>query len=124
MRAESSTARIFLSMSLLFARPWMGVLPPKARRINRVHGSLEHNARMTNTSGTGIIGLDLGGTFLKGARLDDEGRVLARLHEPVEGETPETLLDQLARAVRHLEAEAGKTAAVGVGVPGIIENST
>lgn len=79
---------------------------------------------MATAPETGTVGLDLGGTFLKGARLDPAGKVLARLHEPVDRETPGALFDQLGRAVKRLEAEAGPAGAVGLGVPGIIESST
>jgi glucokinase len=48
------------------------------------------------------VGIDVGGTFLKGARIDATGKVLARLHEP-------------------LETGAGPAVAVGVGLPGIVE---
>jgi glucokinase len=68
-----------------------------------------------------VVGLDVGGTFLKGACLDGAGKVLARLHEPVDRASSGALLDQLARAMRQLEAEGGAVAAVGVGLPAIVE---
>jgi glucokinase len=71
-----------------------------------------------------VVGLDLGGTFLKGARLDASGRVCARLHEQTARDSPESLLDQLARGVAGLEAEGGPVAAVGVGLPAIVENES
>src|SRR5512132_1141080 len=67
------------------------------------------------------IGLDVGGTFLKGARIDPTGQVLARLHEPIRKATTPELLAQLAGAVETLEKDTGPALAVGVGLPGIVE---
>jgi len=67
------------------------------------------------------IGLDVGGTFLKGARIDATGKVLSRLHEPIRKATPAEILGQLAGAVEALEKEGGPALAVGVGLPGIVE---
>jgi glucokinase len=77
---------------------------------------------MTTSADDGVAGLDVGGTFLKGARLDGSGRVTAKLHEPIGRDSAGALLDQLARAVSRLEAEGGPVAAVGVGLPAIIES--
>ena len=67
------------------------------------------------------IGIDVGGTFLKGARIDATGKVLARLHEPIRKASSAELLGQLAGAVETLEKGAGPAVAVGVGLPGIVE---
>ena len=71
--------------------------------------------------GAAYIGLDVGGTFLKGARIDADGTVLARLHEPIRKGTSAEILGQMAGAVESLEKGAGPCLAVGVGVPGIVE---
>jgi glucokinase len=76
------------------------------------------------TTHPSVVGLDVGGTFLKGACLDGNGRVLARLHEPIGRASAEALLDQLNRAVRQLESEGGPVEAVGVGLPAIVEART
>jgi glucokinase len=70
-----------------------------------------------------FAGLDVGGTYLKGARIDESGRVLARLHEPVARQSREALLGQLAAAVKTLEAD-GPVAGVGIGLPGIVDLGT
>ncbi len=67
------------------------------------------------------IGLDVGGTFLKGARIDSSGKVRARLHEPIRKASSSEILGQLAGAVETLEAGVGPAIAVGVGLPGIVE---
>jgi glucokinase len=66
------------------------------------------------------VGLDVGGTYLKGARIDEAGRILASLHDPVEKDPPAALLTQLAAAVRTLET-SGPVAGVGIGLPGIVD---
>jgi glucokinase len=68
-----------------------------------------------------LIGLDVGGTFLKAARVDRDGRIVDRRHEPIEKGAIEDLLDQLARAIQALDPEG--QAAVGIGVPGIVEQN-
>ncbi len=70
-----------------------------------------------------FIGLDVGGTYLKGARVDHAGQVLARLHDPIRKDSTEALLGQLAEAVRALEKD-GPAAGVGVGLPGIVDLSS
>jgi glucokinase len=73
------------------------------------------------TGAAAYIGIDVGGTFLKGARIDPTGKVLSRLHEPIRKATPAELLSQLAGAVETLEKDGGPAMAVGVGLPGIVE---
>lgn len=68
-----------------------------------------------------FVGLDVGGTNLKAARIDRDGRVLDRRHEPIMKSSVGDLLDQLERAVQALDG--GRTSAVGVGVPGIVEHN-
>lgn len=74
-------------------------------------------------SDAAYIGLDVGGTFLKGARIDGTGRILTRLHEPIRKSSGREILDQFASAVETLEAKGGPCVSVGVGLPGIIEMS-
>jgi glucokinase len=70
--------------------------------------------------GNDAAGLDVGGTFLKAARIGEDGRRGARVEQPVRKQTRDELLGQMAAAVRLLEAE-GPVAAVGVGLPGIVD---
>ena len=55
------------------------------------------------------VGLDVGGTFLKGARIDETGRVLSRLHDPIRKESRDALLAQFAGAVKTLEQDVPPT---------------
>ena len=72
-------------------------------------------------SGAVYVGLDVGGTYLKGARIDADGRILSRLHEPIRKSSSGEILEQLAGAVTALEAKGGACTAVGIGLPGILE---
>ena len=69
------------------------------------------------------VGLDVGGTFLKGARIDGAGRVEARIHEPIAHDSADKLLEQMAKAVERLGGGA-PLRAVGVGLPGIVDHAT
>ena len=69
------------------------------------------------------VGLDVGGTNLKGARIGESGEVLARLHEPIVRDRPEDLLAQFEKAVRTLRGD-GEVRAVGIGLPGIVDHAT
>jgi glucokinase len=66
-----------------------------------------------------FIGLDIGGTYLKGAEIGADGEVGKRLHEPIAKLNAEDLLSQLETAVRSLDGP--DRGAVGVGVPGIVD---
>lgn len=70
-----------------------------------------------------FIGLDVGGTNLKAARIATDGSIEARLHEPIARERGEDLLEQLRRAVQAL-SKAEKPDGVGVGLPGIVDHRT
>src|SRR5687767_14405944 len=70
-----------------------------------------------------FLGLDVGGTYLKGARIDGSGQVLERMHEPVKKDSAEGLMAQMADAARRLE-NGQRAASIGVGLPGLIDGST
>jgi glucokinase len=71
-----------------------------------------------------FIGLDVGGTFLKGALVYADGEVRERLHQPIARESAEALLAQLASATAQLETGSAAAAAIGVGLPGIVNRRT
>ena len=66
-----------------------------------------------------FVGLDVGGSSLKGARVSAAGEVLARLQEPTRKDSADALLAQLEAAVRALEN--GGCSRVGLGLPGIVD---
>ena len=75
-------------------------------------------------SGPAFVGLDVGGTAVKGALVDGAGTIVSRLHEPVARQDTELLLGQLARAARELASGRDDVAAIGVGLPGIVDRRT
>jgi len=67
------------------------------------------------------IGVDLGGTNIKGGVVDQNGQILRRLSVQTQAqEGPERILDQIARLVQELKGERG-IEGVGVGCPGLVE---
>jgi glucokinase len=69
-----------------------------------------------------VIGVDLGGTNLKAAVVDETLAVRARLERVIAGMALEELLDALTEAVRELrEGADGEIDAVGLGIAGLIE---
>jgi len=69
------------------------------------------------------VGLDVGGTNLKAARVSAEGAVLARLHEPIVRDSSDGLLQQIERAVAVL-ADTEDVRAVGIGLPAIVDHAS
>ena len=69
------------------------------------------------------IGIDLGGTKIEGIALDADGPVAARRRVATPREYVGTL-DAITRLVAELEAEAGRTGSVGVGIPGVVSHAT
>lgn len=66
---------------------------------------------------TAAVGLDVGGTFMKGVRLGEDGSIEARIHRP----TPtswEGIFDTLADSADTL----GRDLPVGVGVAGLVDH--
>jgi len=70
------------------------------------------------------IGIDLGGTNLRAAALDEHGKMLAKISgsTPI-GAGPEPVIDDMARAVETLREQFGRDglAGIGAGVPGNID---
>lgn len=72
------------------------------------------------------IGLDVGGTRLKGGALDAKGRIVARAAEPTQPAQPITTLEwQLNRLVARLVRQAGGVlAGIGVAITGPVDPKT
>jgi glucokinase len=69
------------------------------------------------------IGVDLGGTNLRAAALDEQGKMLEKISGSTPlGEGPEPVVNDIARAVETLRAKYGRgqLAGIGAGVPGNI----
>ena len=72
------------------------------------------------------FGIDLGGTKIEGAVLDDSGKVIERRRFPTEREGGyRHILERIARMVTELETATGVTADhIGIGTPGTIDPPT
>ncbi|WP_247878190.1 ROK family protein [Azospirillum sp. TSO22-1] len=70
------------------------------------------------------IGIDLGGTKTEGIVLDRRGNQLARRRVPTPQGDYDGTLRTIHDLVAGLEAEAGRRATVGVGIPGIVSPAT
>jgi len=72
----------------------------------------------------GVIGIDLGGTFIKAAIVSRRGKVLARLKRPTGACLgKEQIVDNIFSMIRTLETypfSRGGISAVGMGIPGAI----
>ena len=68
-------------------------------------------------AGGAWLGLDVGGSFLKAARVSSAGRLEERLHLPIAGGSIEALAGQLASAVETLGGRRAARA-IGIGLPG------
>lgn len=67
-----------------------------------------------------LIGLDLGGTSVKGVALDHDGRELFRTNTPFELSASMAFADAVRRALAELESLAGgKASHVGLSAPGL-----
>lgn len=69
-----------------------------------------------------LLGIDLGGTKLAAALVDDEGRVLQKVREPVDQTHNRSAVAQLARVIDSF-AEA-RPEAIGICIPGIADSRT
>src|SRR3954469_9013807 len=77
--------------------------------------------------GTRVVGIDLGGSNVRGA-LVDGGLAVSELAEPTSGRDAATVVSQLGGLARRLAVQAGvgwrEVAGVGVGVPGVVGRGT
>jgi fructokinase len=69
------------------------------------------------------IGIDLGGTKIEGIALDTDTLVAVRRRVATPRDYAGTL-DAIAHLVAEIEAEAGRTGSVGVGIPGVVSHAT
>ncbi len=72
------------------------------------------------------VGIDLGGTYIKGGIVDEENRIIARGATPTMAEREaEEIIRDMAALVKKLTEEAGMTlrdiAGIGIGSPGTID---
>lgn len=70
------------------------------------------------------IGIDMGGTKIEGIGLGADGRTVARERIPTPRNDYDGTVRAIASLVARLEADAGETGTVGVGIPGCISPRT
>ncbi len=70
------------------------------------------------------IGIDLGGTKIEIAALDDADEILLRRRVPTPAGDYSGTLDAVAALVAGAEQELGRAASIGVGIPGSVSPST
>jgi glucokinase len=74
-----------------------------------------------------FIGIDLGGTTVKGALVSASGDILYETRLDTEQQNPERLFSQLIEAIASLRNDPraeGRAAAVGIGIPGLVNRKT
>lgn len=80
-------------------------------------------------NGNLVIGLDLGGTSIKGALLDGEGNIISKTEvSTLAREGPEAVIHRMAGLVSEFEGEAEckgeKVIGLGIGIPGMPDQET
>lgn len=65
-----------------------------------------------------LVGVDWGGTKIEAIAIADDGRTIARLREVTPRSDYAACLATVASVVIKVEAEAGATGPVGIGIPG------
>jgi glucokinase len=81
----------------------------------------------SNPSDSVFIGIDLGGTTLKGALVSSTGELLQGIRIETEQDNSELLFKQIVDAVRALREDAvsgDRVAGVGIGIPGLVNRKT
>lgn len=80
------------------------------------------------TDSTFVVGLDVGGTKTEALVVDDNNQVLGRSRNNTDTSQPEGFLESISQTVRDALQQAGTSAdrlrAIGVGVPGQVNNRT
>ena len=74
-----------------------------------------------STSGPNFIGIDLSGPNVRAALLSDEGRVLERREAVI---SSDNLVELVAKVGRELGAGDSSVAAMGIGIPGLVNRQT
>jgi fructokinase len=70
------------------------------------------------------IGIDLGGTKIEAAALESDGTVVARRRVATPRGDYEATIGAIVGLVQQVEAEAGGSGSVGVGIPGALSSTT
>ncbi|MEW6128951.1 MAG: ROK family protein [Acidobacteriota bacterium] len=80
---------------------------------------------MTEQNDKLFIGIDLGGTTIKGALVDDAGNIVYETRVDTEKNDSEKLLAQIIEFTKHLQQQSeSRAATIGIGVPGLVNIKT
>src|SRR5829696_970978 len=80
---------------------------------------------MTTDTNNVFIGIDLGGTTIKGALVNTHGEILQETRIDTEQNQSEALLNQILAFARTLNSQAdGRASAIGIGVPGLVNTQS
>ena len=71
-----------------------------------------------------LVGVDWGGTKIEAIAMEHDGRSIARLREETPRSDYEGCLATVASVVKRVEAEAGASGSVGIGIPGSVDPRT
>jgi glucokinase len=81
----------------------------------------------SGSNGSVFIGIDLGGTTLKGALVSPTGEIIHEIKIESEQQSPDALFSQVAQAALALRDDKkarGKVSAIGIGIPGLVNRKT
>jgi glucokinase len=73
------------------------------------------------------IGIDLGGAALKGALVSASGNILHEKDAAAETQNPDQVFEQMVEMAKYLAGHkeaGGRAAAIGIGVPGLVNSKT
>ena len=69
-------------------------------------------------------GVDLGGTKIEAALIDDDGSIVERHRVPTPQSSYEDTLQAIARLIARLDSSAQRRCSVGIGTPGALTPQT
>src|SRR3989442_13673313 len=82
---------------------------------------------MSQTSASTFIGIDLGGSNLKGALISPTGEIVHETRFETKQQRPDALFNQVVQAALTLRDDknaGGQVGGVGVGIPGLVNRKT
>lgn len=71
-----------------------------------------------------FIGLDIGGTNIKIAVIDTDGKIATKHIELINKSCAEKIISQIIEIIEHTVTQENDVASIGIGLPGIIDSKT
>jgi glucokinase len=81
----------------------------------------------SQTNGSVFIGIDLGGSALKGSLVGPTGEIIHETRLETEQQSPDALFNQVVQAALALRDDknaGGRVAGIGIGIPGLVNRKT